>query len=175
MKRYAVAAALLLLPVGGASAQPGPDSRWGVMGPGIMANMSRHHQVMMYGIPSRYRSLVDPLPRTRAKLDRGALIFQRNCAACHGQSGRGEGPTGRQLSPPPANLAWLAHMPMSRSDPYLYWTIAEGGRSLGSDMPAFKGTLPTTDIWSVIAYIRDGLGSRTASSDRKRDGKVTGR
>jgi len=51
----------------------------------------------------------------------------------------------------------------------MYWTIAEGGQWLGSDMPSFKGTLSRNDIWSVIAYIRAGLGTRRASSDPKRD------
>jgi len=123
----------------------------------------------MYGIPSPYRSLSDPLPRTHAKLSRGAAIFQRNCASCHGPSGQGEGAAGQELWPAPANLAWLANTPMSRSDPYMYWTIAEGGQWLGSDMPSFKGTLSRNDIWSVIAYIRAGLGTRRASSDPKRD------
>jgi len=181
MKRYALAVAVLLLPVGGASiGQPGPGSTpgstWGVTGPGITANLARHHHVMMFGIPSPYRSLIDPLPRTRAKLRRGAAVFQRNCAGCHGQSGRGEGPERHRLWPPPANLAWLAHTPTSRSDPYMYWTIAEGGPPVGSEMPAFKRTLSRTDIWSVIAYIREGLVPRSASSDTKRNlGRRTGR
>ena len=64
MKRYALAVAALLLPVGGAAiGQPGGGSTWGVTGPGMRANLARHHLVMMYGIPARYRSLIDPFPR----------------------------------------------------------------------------------------------------------------
>lgn len=171
MKRYAIAVVLLLLPVGGASAdQPEPgSSRWGKTGPGTIANLARHHQVMMYGVPTPYNSLSDPLPRTHAKFSRGATVFEQHCASCHGPSGHGEGTAGKELSPPPANLAWLADTPMSRSDPYMYWTIAEGGIWLGSDMPSFKGTLSSNDIWSVITYVREGMGTRSASSDPKRD------
>ena len=39
---------------------------------------------------------------------------------------------GRTLSPPPANLAFLAQMPMVQWDPLMYWTIAEGGAQFGS-------------------------------------------
>ena len=170
MKRYALAVAVLLLSVGGAAiGQSGSGSTWGLTGPGMRANLARHHVVMMYGIPVPYRSLIDPFPRTRAKLNRGAAVFQRNCAACHGLSGRGEGAERQRLWPPPANLAWLAHTPTSRSDPYMYWTIAECGPPVGSEMPAFKRTLSTTDIWSVIAYVREGLVPRSASSDTKRN------
>jgi mono/diheme cytochrome c family protein len=131
-----------------------------MMGPGMMANMTRHHQVMMYGVPAPYRSLRDPLRNTPDKLSRGAAVFEQNCASCHGESGRGEGPAGEQLVPPPANLAWLAHTPMSRSDPYMYWTIAEGGTSIGSDMPSFRESLSRDEIWAVISYVREGLGLR---------------
>jgi len=33
------------------------------------------------------------------------------CASCHGPTGRGDGEAGRELSPPPGNLAWLSRMP----------------------------------------------------------------
>ena len=177
MKRYPLAVAALLLPAGGAAiAQPGSGSTWGLTGPGMSANLARHHLVMMHGVPAPYRPLIDPLSRTRAKLNRGAAVFQQNCAACHGLSGRGEGPERKRLWPPPANLAWLAHTPTSRSDPYMYWTIAEGGPPVGSEMPAFKRMLSRTDIWSVIAYIREGLVPRSASSDTNHDlGRRSGR
>jgi mono/diheme cytochrome c family protein len=127
------------------------------MGPDMMANVKRHHQVMMYGIPAPYQAAHDPLPNSPEKLDRGAAVFQQNCMACHGIRGYGNGPAGQAVEPPPADLAWLAHTPMSKSDPYMLWTISEGGRPLGSGMPAFKQTLSRNDIWAVISYIRAGL------------------
>jgi mono/diheme cytochrome c family protein len=114
----------------------------------------------MYGIPAPYRAMRDPLPSTLARLNRGAAVFQQNCAACHGPGGYGNGPAGQNLVPPPANLAWLARTPMSRSDPYMFWTISEGGRPFGSDMPSFKQTLSRNDIGAVISYIRAGLPQR---------------
>ena len=33
-----------------------------------------------------------------------------------------------------------------RADPYLYWTIAEGGAAFESEMPAFKQSLSREDI-----------------------------
>lgn len=139
----------------------GPQGRgqWGTMGPWMMGNVRRHHQAMMYGIPAPYVSLRDPLPNSDQNLRRGATVFQQNCVTCHGQSGKGNGPSSQQLVPTPANLQWLARMPISRSDPYMYWSIAEGGEEFGSAMPAFKDSLSKQDIWSVIGYIRGGLVS----------------
>ena len=135
MSRYARAFTTLLLTLtGAASAQPGAADGWGTPGPWVLGNMERHHQAMMHGVPRPYSSIHDPLPDTAAKIRRGAEVYEHSCSSCHGLTGQGEGPVGRQISPPPANLAWLAYTPMSRSDPYMYWTIADGGRKFGTDI-----------------------------------------
>ena len=124
---------------------------------GMMDSMPRHHQAMMSGVPTPYNSLRNPLPRTRETVDRGAAVYEKSCASCHGASGAGDGAAGQNLSPPPANLAWLAQMPMVQWDPFMYWTVAEGGAQFGSAMPAFKDALSKDDIWAVIAYIQARL------------------
>lgn len=151
MIRYLTAAAILCLPIA-ASAVPSDEGppRWA-------ANIVRKQQVIMQGVPRQYIAARDPLPDTREKLRRGARVFERHCSACHGWNGQGGGPEAFALVPAPADLEWLRNTPKSRADPYIYWSIAEGGRQFESDMPAFKRTLPKRDIWSVIAYIRAGL------------------
>jgi mono/diheme cytochrome c family protein len=150
---------------------PAPGDQCCVMGRGSMGrgmmgagqnSMSRHHMMMMPDVPAPYRTLANPLPRTSATLDRGADVYARHCAACHGTTGRGDGEAGRGLSPPPTNLVWLSQMPMSgRLDPLMYWRIAEGGAARGTAMPAFKATLSPDDIWSVIAFVQARLPQRS--------------
>jgi mono/diheme cytochrome c family protein len=38
----------------------------------------------------------------------GAALYRQHCAACHGDSGRGDGPVGTALRTPPADLTTLA-------------------------------------------------------------------
>lgn len=150
----------------------GPDDMGpGMMGPGgrggmggMAGSMPRHRQAMMSGVPAPYDSLVNPLPRTRETLDLGAIVYAENCASCHGPTGRGDGEAGRELSPPPGNLAWLSRMPMVRWDPFMYWTVADGGTAFGTAMPAFKDTLSKDDIWAVIAYIQARLPQTTQTT-----------
>ncbi len=129
----------------------------GMMGHGMMGSMPRHHKAMMSGVPAPYSSFHNPLPRTRDAIDRGANVYAHNCASCHGTTGRGDGEAGRNLSPPPGNLAWLSQMRIAQTDPFMYWTVAEGGAEFGSAMPAFKDTLSGDDIWAVVAYIQARL------------------
>ncbi len=149
-------------PMGPADMGPGMMGRDG-MG-GMAGSMPRHRQAMMSGVPAPYDSLANPLPRTRETLDRGANVYAENCASCHGRTGRGDGEAGRELSPPPGNLAWLSRMPMVRWDPFMYWAIAEGGIEFGTAMPAFKETLSKDDIWAVIAYIQARLPQTTQTT-----------
>jgi len=123
-------------------------------GPGPMP---RHHVAMMWGIPEPYTSMTNPLPRTDKTLKKGEAVYATYCASCHGKEGLGDGEAGRNLSPPPGNLAWLSDMPMARWDAFMYWTIAEGGSQFGTAMPAFRGVLSKDDTWAVTAYIQAHL------------------
>ena len=48
-------------------------------------------------------------------------------------------------------------MPASLWDPFMYWTISEGGALLHTAMPSFKDSLSKGDRWAVIAYIQARL------------------
>ena len=153
MQVLAVVIAVIPLAAAAAQSDEGPP-RWA-------ANLARKQQVIMHGLPAAYSRLRDPSTDGSAKLRRGSAVFNQHCAACHGWNGQGTGPEAFALVPAPADLEWLANTPKARAAPYMYWTIAEGGRQLESDMPAFKATLSKSDIWAVIAYVRAGLPRKT--------------
>ncbi|MGZ5199521.1 MAG: c-type cytochrome [Telluria sp.] len=119
----------------------------------MQGSMSRHRLFMMDGIGPRYQGKVNPVPSTGATLAAGEKLYGKNCAACHGATGLGDGEAGRMLWPRPANIAASSKMPMA-SDAYLYWTISEGGQPVGSAMPAFKQSLREDEIWEIIGYLR---------------------
>ena len=133
-------------------AQPEEEnlSRW-------KANMARHQQAVMHGVPAPYAAMRDSTPDSDAKLKRGTMIFDRQCSSCHGWSGRGNGPEGFFLVPIPADLEWLARAPKDKAEPYIYWSIAEGGHQFQSEMPAFKEKMSEEDIWALVAYLRAGM------------------
>lgn len=116
-------------------------------------SMQRHRHAMRNGIPHEYRSLDNPLEPTERNLAAGERIYKTNCASCHGASGAGDGPAGKNLNPGPANIARLSRMPMAR-DSYLYWTIAEGGSVVDSAMPAFGNVLSQEEMWQLVMYVQ---------------------
>jgi mono/diheme cytochrome c family protein len=130
----------------------------GMMG----GSTARNHAAMAGSIPAAYANLRNPLPQTAATVERGAKVYAATCASCHGQTGYGDGPAASGLNPRPANLAWLSRMPMSRWDPFMFWTVSDGGAPFGTAMPSFKDSLSEADRWAVIAYIQAHLPPETA-------------
>ncbi|HUG57061.1 MAG TPA: c-type cytochrome [Candidimonas sp.] len=133
---------------------PPAQSQMGMMGRGMMGmSMVRHHFAMTNGINPAYASKENPLQPNVQTIESGKNLFEQNCARCNGAAGRGDGPDGKNLVPPPANIAAISKMPMA-TDGYLYWTITEGGVPLGTGMPPFGTALKEEDIWKIITYLR---------------------
>ena len=158
MKSIALVAVVtsLLMPAASSIAQPmgGPMMGGGMRHGGMMGNASpRRPYVMHNGLPAEFRNLSNPLPATADNIAAGKQLFAAQCAVCHGNSGKGDGPAAAQLNPPPSDLTVAVHTPIA-SDAYLYWTLAEGGAPIGSAMPPFKNTFSATDAWKIILYLR---------------------
>ncbi len=124
------------------------------MGMGMMSgNMVRHHYVMRNGIDQEYQAKKNPLVASKENLREGAQLYQTFCATCHGDQGRGDGPAGKALNPPPMDLSAIIHRRIA-TDAFLYWTIAEGGTPLKTAMPPFKSALQEEQIWKVVLHLR---------------------
>jgi mono/diheme cytochrome c family protein len=129
------------------------------MGSGMMAHgpqgvsMLRHRFVMANGIDPQYARSRNPLAATQQNLHAGKVLFERNCASCHGATGRGNGPAAKGLNPAPADLTVVMRRPIA-GDAYLDWTISEGGVPIQSAMPPFKSTLSRDQIWKLVLYLR---------------------
>lgn len=81
---------------------------------------------------------------------KGQAVYQRHCLACHGASGRGDGPDAPALTVPPANFHRFKSF--LKSDEELLRTIEHG--IVFSPMHAWQGQLTETERQDALAYIR---------------------
>lgn len=87
-------------------------------------------------------------PSRAPDLERGRLLYQENCASCHGVSGNGRGPASAGLDPPP--IAFIdVNRARQRSIMGLYQVIDQGID--GTAMPGFS-QLSSDDRWALAFY-----------------------
>jgi high-affinity iron transporter len=102
-------------------------------------------------------------PPRAPSFDAGERIYASRCARCHGGGGRGDGPDGRGLVPPPADLvSGLANGATTPLDAYRRITYGVPGTA----MPAFGPQLTRAERWDAIAYaltLSDTLARATGS------------
>ena len=92
----------------------------------------------------------------------GQASYQTNCLSCHGPTGKGDGPVGAVLQPPPRDLS-TADFKFDTdedgkpgTDADLKGVISKGAGAFGGNqmMAPWGGILSDEDIDNVIAYIR---------------------
>jgi mono/diheme cytochrome c family protein len=83
----------------------------------------------------------------------GKAIYDRECASCHGKTGKGDGEDAAYYTTKPTDLTDRAKL-SKRSDEFLSTVISQGGpaQGLSKDMPAAK--LSPDELKSVVAYVR---------------------
>ena len=98
--------------------------------------------------PARAARIASPVAADQRSITAGKAIYQGQCAACHGNMGKGNGPAAIALERRPSDLS----MPMMRehSAGALFWKITEGRRP----MPSFEKLLTDHERWQVVNYIR---------------------
>jgi mono/diheme cytochrome c family protein len=115
------------------------------------------HMAAMAATRDRLRaSLKDAYDAPVAGLDaadrtHGRALFASDCAVCHGERGKGDGPGGAGLSTPPADF----------TDPFHARYYSDAGRMEvirhgvpGTGMVGWEGTLSSTDVLDVYAFVR---------------------
>jgi mono/diheme cytochrome c family protein len=81
---------------------------------------------------------------------RGAAVFSKYCALCHGSGGAGDGRAASVQKVAPADLTVS-----TRSLGYKLQIVRNGGAELGrsSSMPAWRDVLSDAEIADVVEYV----------------------
>jgi mono/diheme cytochrome c family protein len=99
-----------------------------------------------------------------ADLDAGKKLYQRWCAQCHGDEGKGDGPAAEFVYPRPRDFTLaifkVRTTPSGQlpTDHDLFHIISEG--LPGTSMPAWKKFIPENERWQLVHYVKtfDSLG-----------------
>jgi mono/diheme cytochrome c family protein len=101
-----------------------------------------------WNCPAAEKAKKNPVAKTDAVVAAGKkLTVDKACTACHGDSGKGDGPGAAALNPKPAD--WTSARVQQETDGCIFWKISTGRGA----MPPWAA-LPENERWQIIHYIR---------------------
>jgi mono/diheme cytochrome c family protein len=96
-------------------------------------------------------------------LAKGKSIYKANCVACHGESGKGDGPAAGVLKPKPRDHTDAVYM-STISDEEMGKVIRFGGAIKGKPLMPSNPQINGKDLEALIAYTRSlSAGKATAA------------
>ncbi len=98
--------------------------------------------------PAPAASVVSP-----AVLEKGKALYKTNCAACHGESGKGDGPGAGVLKPPPRDHTDRAYM-STLTDKQIADIIKMGGAMKGKPLMPSHPQFKDDQLEALVAYVR---------------------
>jgi mono/diheme cytochrome c family protein len=95
--------------------------------------------------------LKNPVVADATSIAAGQKLYAKQCASCHGDTGKGDGKMGEEMNPKPADLT-DADWKHGSSDGEIYTLIRDGAK--GTAMKAYSRKMTTHDMWDVVNYVR---------------------
>ena len=138
------------------AARAAADSLFGRIAAGLgrlapPAEVRRDADALVAVVSAAAGGALDPGPARPASVARGARLYARECAACHGTAGKGDGPKAAKVKgPPPTDLTDVTIVgEQAPVDIYRKLLIGVAGTA----MPGFEESLSADDRWAVTAYV----------------------
>jgi len=100
-------------------------------------------------VPEEVKKLKNPVQPSESTLKVARGIYRDECAQCHGEHGKGDGPEAMMHSPAPADLTDASHMNRV-TDGEIFYQISQGRKP----MPSFKRRLPEDQRWGLVLLVR---------------------
>ncbi len=100
--------------------------------------------------PAALKDVKNPIAASKraASIERGRVLYVKECASCHGDQGRGDGPDGLYFTTRPSDLT--APAVRKQSDAVLFVKL---GRGRG-DMKAYETVYDAAQRWDLVNAVR---------------------
>lgn len=107
----------------------------------------------VYGQAIGVKKLDELLVPTSQKVKRGQVVFQRQCATCHGTAGKNDTPVAQQKAMTPGGFT-TGEWKHGGGTIQIYNLISGTGAAGQVEHPRYSGALAYQDRWAVAHYVR---------------------
>lgn len=114
----------------------------------ILPSASFRVQDIKWIAPAAADTLVNPIKSNPVAITEGQKLYDKYCWACHGKTGKGDGPGAKNLNPKPADHT--STIVQNQSDGALFWKISKGRGA----MQPYERSLNKTQRWQLVIFIR---------------------
>jgi len=106
--------------------------------------------------------LIGPILQASGDVNAGQAVYVEHCQKCHGEKGKGDGPSAKKLKLKMADYTNAAKM-AKMTDAELIKITSEGGAAVGKSklMTPFNDKLTPQQIADVVAYVRTFVPKKT--------------
>jgi mono/diheme cytochrome c family protein len=99
-------------------------------------------------IDAKYKTLKNPVKSDAASIEAGKVLWNKNCASCHGKTGLGDGVKARTLDDSPGDFSKPVYQNLTDGEIF-------GRTKLGhEEMPKYEGKIADEDIWAIVNFTR---------------------
>jgi mono/diheme cytochrome c family protein len=99
-------------------------------------------------VPDAYKHMENPVEASEASIAKGMILYIRNCAACHGREGLGDGAKARTLVTFSGDMSSDAYQSQTDGEHFYKSKFGHG------EMPSYEDKLSDEDIWHMVNYMR---------------------
>ena len=114
-------------------------------------------------VPEEVKKLKNPIAPSESTLHAARRIYTDECAQCHGEHGKGDGPEAMMHDPPPSDITDARRM-NTVTDGEIFYQISEGRKP----MPSFKKRLTEDQRWGLVLLVRSFSAPSTSPIQEKK-------
>jgi len=113
----------------------------------IMISSSYLQDPKPWEVPAKYKNMENPEKASNESIKMGRMVYNKNCASCHGKAGLGDGAKARGLETFPGDFT-SEHFQSQTDGEHFYKT--KFGRN---EMPKYEKKIADEDIWNMVNFM----------------------
>lgn len=114
----------------------------------IMISFTYQDDPAPWEVPAKDKNMENPVKADDESIKVGRMVYNKNCASCHGKTGLGNGVKARGLDTFPGDLSGEYYQSQTDGE-HFYKT--KFGRD---EMPKYENKIEDEDIWHMVNYMR---------------------